>query len=327
MFVVNITIPISFERDSMADVLVIVPTHSNTSTLENALKSIQNQTYDDFKVEIIADGASSEIIGIAEKFVLEDRRFNLQIHDKSSRKGEEHRHRTILKSDANYVTYLCDDDLFLPDHIQYIKSQIAGNDFANPRPTFINREDVVWCIPTDISQPESRKWHLGKNLRNSISLSGVMHTKESNLKLPEGWTVTPDDFPWTDLYMWRKFLTVSDYNFVTTPRCTVLQFLDSPNASDEEKKLQNMKWFKKSTDSNWVAVWDRKVERVHQSTSSEYFVQSFTQEELIQNLQTQLNVTISERNKLGASIQAILDSKTWKYSECYRRFKNLLFDV
>jgi len=257
----------------MANVLVIIPTHSNAETLPQALRSIQNQSFKSLEVQIIADGASPEVIKVAETFSKEDQRFHLQKHQKSIRRGEEHRHNSILSSPAQFITYLADDDLFLPHHVQYMVENLEGRDFANQRPTFVNRRHQIWCKPTDISNKSSRTWHLSEQVQNSISLSGVMHTKDSYLQLAEGWTPTPISFPWTDLYMWRKFLSREDFNFITTPRCTVIKFLGDSNQYDEQKFQQNQRWFEEMQDPGWIQKWDQKVERTHQIAAAEAFVQ------------------------------------------------------
>lgn len=256
----------------MAKVLVIIPTHSNAETLPQALRSIQNQSLESLEVQIIADGASPEVIEVAQNFSKEDQRFHIQKHQKSMRRGEEHRHNSILSSPAQFITYLADDDLFLPHHVKYMVENLEGRDFANQRPTFINRSDHIWCMPTDISLESSRAWHLGQQVRNSISLSGVMHTRDSYLRLAEGWTPTPMSFPWTDLYMWQKFLRREDFSFITTLRCTVLKFLGSSNRYDEQKIEQNQRWFRAMQDPEWILNWDQKVERCHQIASAEAYV-------------------------------------------------------
>lgn len=179
----------------MKKVLVIVPIHSRTETLNQALRSVQNQTFTNFEVQILADGANLKTMEIAQEITKNDKRFHLQAFPKSPRRGETQRHIAILESSASHITYLADDDLFLPHHIEYMMQEIGTLDFANPSPTFINRKDEIWCMPTDISQATSRNWHLSEEKRNSIGLTGVLHSKQAYLRLPEHWTVTPKDFP------------------------------------------------------------------------------------------------------------------------------------
>ena len=256
----------------LAEVLVIIPTHTHALTLPHALTSIQNQSFKSLEVQIIADGASPEVLEIARTFSKKDHRFHLQEHQKSARRGEEHRHNSILSSPAKFITYLTDDDLFLPHHVQYMMENLAGKDFANPRPTFINRSDEVWCMPTDLSIESNREWHLSKTIQNSISLTGVMHTKNSYLRLAEGWVSTPPSFPWTDLYMWQKFLRRKDFKFITTSKSTILKFLGDSNLYNEETVAQHARWFADMNEPGWVHKWDEKVDRVHQIVGADLWI-------------------------------------------------------
>ena len=261
-------------RISHVSVLVIVPTHSNSDTLQNALSSIRSQTYQDLDIQIIADGASTDCIKISENFCTQDSRFSLQVHPKSKRRGEEFRDETIKNSNSIYITYLADDDLFLPDHVEYMITQIQGQDFVNPRPTFINRHDRIWCIPADISLQSNRDWHLNPPMKNSISLSGVMHTRDSYNSLPEGWARTPE-YVWTDLHMWKKFLINSNFKFRTTQRCTILKFLGSSNVYDLEKVEQNNRWFNAMTNKEWLSYWEIEVARAHQLEAGALFAENY----------------------------------------------------
>ena len=44
-------------------------------------------------------------------------------------------------------------------------------------------------------------------LYNRFDLTFGAHTLEAYRRLPGGWHKTPPEFPWSDLYMWRQFLT------------------------------------------------------------------------------------------------------------------------
>lgn len=256
-------------------VLVIVPIHSNAGTLENALQSIRAQTYSDIEVQIISDGASDACIQIADDFCNQDSRFSLQVHQKSARRGEEYRHQVIHNSQSHFITYLADDDIFLPNHVEYMLTEIQGFDFINQRPTFINRRDTIWCIPTDISLQSNRDWHLSTPLKNSISFSGVMHTKAAYESLAEGWTSTPEGV-WTDLYMWRKFLVRDDFRFKTTLRCTVFKFLGDSNDYDSAKIDQHTRWFTKLESPELVRDWDQQVDLVHQRYAAKLYVNHYS---------------------------------------------------
>ena len=267
-------------------VLVIIPTHSNSETLEKALESIRLQTHSDFEAEIIADGASPECISTSEKYVQLDNRFSLQIHPKSARRGEEFRHQTIQNSTSNFITYLADDDLFLPDHIEYMLKEIHEHDFVNQRPTFIDRANGVWAIAADLSIPSNRQWHQIEPMRNSVSLSGVMHTRAAYESLAQGWAPTPENV-WTDLYMWKKFLERDDFKFRTTTRCTVFKFLGGANTYDSEKIEQNRMWANLLTQPNLLREWDDLVNRVHQMEAGRLLAENCELQERLAKLSEQ----------------------------------------
>lgn len=260
------------EQGREEKILVIVPTHSNSETLEFALRSIAGQTYENFEVAIIGDGASPSCVSTAQAMVGNDKRFSLYIHPKSERRGEQYRHEVISLSSANYICYLADDDLFLPEHLEVMRTELKGLDFVATFPAFINRRDEVWCMPTDLSLKSNRQWHLSKPIKNSISLSGVMHTMSAYKKLDEGWATTPSSFAWTDLFMWQKFIRREDLKMKTSRRSTVLKFLGGSNDYDSEKVQQNARWAAMIITPGWSSEWDEMVERARQQFSAELFV-------------------------------------------------------
>lgn len=255
----------------MAEVLIIIPTHSNVETFENAVQSVLEQSFDDIEVQIIGDGALPAIVEQAQTFQQRDSRVSFHNYPKTIRRAEEHRHQAIVNSPAQFISYLADDDLFLPHHVEYMRRQIGEFDFINPRPTFIDRNDVVWCTPTDIALESNRLWHLREDVQqNSISLSGVMHTKMAYENLSEGWAPTPEGL-WTDLHMWQKFFRNSHLSFKTSHRSTILKFLDFNNSFDQVKIDQNRKWFDRQREVSFVAYWDEIVEVTHQRAAAEQF--------------------------------------------------------
>lgn len=260
------------EQGREEKILVIVPTHSNSETLEFALRSIAGQTYENFEVAIIGDGASPSCVSTAQAMVTVDHRFSLYINPKSERRGEQYRHEVISLSSANYICYLADDDLFLPEHLEVMRTELQGLDFVATFPAFINRRDEVWCMPTDLSLESNRQWHLSKPIKNSISLSGVMHTMSAYKKLDEGWATTPSSFPWTDLFMWQKFIKREDLKLKTGRKSTVLKFLGGSNNYDSEKVQQNARWAARISTPGWSREWDEMVERAKQQFSAELFV-------------------------------------------------------
>lgn len=305
---------------SYPKVLVIIPTHSNSETLVNALESIKNQTYENLVVEIIGDGASRSCAEIAKSISKTDTRFTFHDNPKGPRKGENYRHEILLASDAKYVTYLTDDDHFLKEHVENLLHEIHGFDFINPFPTFIDRSDQVWFRSKDIAEQENRLWHLSESPQNSISLSGVMHTMDSYRKLDEGWSTTPENFPWTDLWMWRKFLERIDFKVKTSKLSTIHKFLGTSNEYDTQKIEQNDSWFKKTLDSQWFSNWNHVI-----------IPQVLKMQNEIETSKLSLAAALSESGSLKSRVRGleneivqIQSSKSWRLTEPLRKFQETL---
>ena len=306
-------------------VLVIIPTHSNAGTLKQALRSVEIQTHENFEVQIIGDGSTAEVTAIAEEFSARDQRFKYRNCAKSKRKGEEYRHEAIMESEAKLITYLQDDDLFMPNHIHYSINEMRTSDFINPKPVFVSRTDMIWCIPTNIAYESNRLWHLtGDTYQNSISLTGVMHSKEAYLKLEEPWVSTPDNNPYTDLYMWRKFLSTKGLVFKTTECSRVINFLGGSNEYDENKVSQNLSWFSKITDPDFERWWDRKVSEIYSTRIAEMFSEKEHLEKKLNHLSAQKENLLVQNSLYVQRLEMIENSRTWRMASWYRVLKNLI---
>ena len=305
---------------SLPIVLVIIPTHSNCETLVNSLESIKNQTYENLVVEIIGDGASRSCAEIAKSISKIDSRYTFHDNPKGPRRGENYRHEILLASDADYVTYLTDDDHFLREHVETLLYEIRGFDFINPFPTFIDRSDHVWLRPKDIAKQEDRSWHLSESPQNSISLSGVMHTMDSYRKLEEGWSTTPENFPWTDLWMWRKFLERKDFKVKTSAISTIHKFLGTSNEYDTQKIEQNDSWFKKTLDSQWFSNWNHVI-----------ISQALKMQNDIEAHKLSLAEALSDSGSLKSRVRGleneivqIQSSKSWRLTKPLRKLQETL---
>lgn len=276
------------------DTLIIVPTHSQHETLGLALASIRRQTYRQFQVVVISDGATQSCLSIAREFERKDKRFSVLEKPKSLRKGEEYRDEAIRSSNCNFITYLCDDDIMLPEHLESLRGNLDNADFINAPPVFVSAEDEVWAIPTDLSLQSNRDWHLTKELQNSVGLSGVLHTRESYLSLKEGWTSTPEEFPWTDLYMWRKFIGNPLVRTKTSPRPTVVKFRGGPKLLWEDRVAQTKKWYSLASTRQGRAAWISLATRAQRVAAAEAHV-------ALSALRTRISALEAELEKASTS--------------------------
>lgn len=101
-------------------VSVVVATYRRDESLSNALDSLTNQTYKDFEVVLVDDNANQEWNGKVETIVSQykDKFRIVYIQNKDNQGSAKTRNIGINASIGEYVTFLDDDDLYLPNKIK-----------------------------------------------------------------------------------------------------------------------------------------------------------------------------------------------------------------
>ena len=256
-----------------ARVLVIIPTHNHPGTLATAVQSVQNQTVSDIRIVVIGDGVNDDTRDVMATIVRADERVSFLDLPKTARHGEEYRDEAIRSSSEEVIAYLCDDDLMFPQHLEHLMSVLDGHDFANSLPVFIWADGSLRVIPGDLANPSSVLWHLdSETMRNSVSLSGVVHTRSSYERLPVGWRSAPVG-RWTDHYMWHQYFSLPGFSGATAKISTTAKFpASSTPGLDPDVTAANIRRFandmaQPSFFDEWqervrAAVWDTAVEHL-----------------------------------------------------------------
>lgn len=243
---------------SQPEFLVIIPTHNHPETLEYSILSVLQQNSENFSLVIICDGVSQETREITAKFK-EERQVTILDYPKSPRAGEEYRDFVIKSHSSRYVTYLGDDDLFLPNHLQVMSAELLDNDFSHPIPVYVTREKrIALFANTDLGKRDWVNWHMeGPPYKNSISLTGVAHTREIYMQLKEVWSTTPED-RWTDHYMWCKFFSLDEIRLSTAKLSTTIKTPQSLLNQDERREHVSY-FFNKLRHESFVNFWNNSV--------------------------------------------------------------------
>ncbi|MCA3573497.1 MAG: glycosyltransferase family 2 protein [Aestuariivirga sp.] len=201
---------------------VIIPTTGDRGPLlRYSVGSIRNQTEQDFEVHIVGDGVSDATRQAISRLQKEDPRIFFHDFPKHERRGEPYRHQVIQKTRGKNIFYLCDRDLMLPHHIEFISQLLEAFDFVST--TFI---DVKRDRSLDINQwvgyfgPGSQVELLKRRVG---SLSCIGHSRAMYDRLKFGWRTTPVGMP-TDLYMWDQFMVHPACKPFSAARPTILYF-------------------------------------------------------------------------------------------------------
>ena len=105
---------------------------------------------------------------------------------KAPGRNEPARHAVVSASPSPLVTYIGDDDLFLPHHLESMQGLLVDHDFAHPAPVFVQASGELLAMPTDLADPRCVEWHLHPG-HNAVSLTGAAHTRDLYRRLPFGW--------------------------------------------------------------------------------------------------------------------------------------------
>ena len=291
-------------RDLVATDLIIIPTHNRPDTVGLAVRSVQNQSVDNLDIAIIGDGVTDETRDALRPQMGEDPRITFIDRPKGARHGEEYRDETIRRSSAQRIHYLGDDDLFFPNHVETMNNLVEGVDFANSLPIFLHVDGTLTYLPTDLSIPACIAWHLDPvERRNSVSLTGVTHTRDSYNRLPFGWRPAPIG-RWTDHYMWEQYFSLDGVTARTSHRATTAKFnnLERAHHSGPERAAEISKVLSHMSRAAYVDEWNERVSR----RVREHSAQS---EILIQQSLTRIFELEAERDQLtdqlGRSTRAL----------------------
>jgi glycosyltransferase involved in cell wall biosynthesis len=105
-------------------VSIIVPTFNRPFFLENAIKSILSQTFDNYEVIVIND-AGEDVHSLIEKYNSTNK-IKYISHDVNKGLASA-RNSGIKIARGKYIAYLDDDDIFYPDHLSTLVEYLESN--------------------------------------------------------------------------------------------------------------------------------------------------------------------------------------------------------
>jgi len=199
---------------------VVLPTHDHASTLPHALDAVQRQTVADLEIVVVGDGVRDDTREVVAARMREDARIRFLDRPKGERHGERHRHEALTDARGAIVCYACDDDLWLPWHVETLRSALEGADFAHVLPLDMDADGRALVTLFDAAHPGNRAGM--ERYRIGFGLASAGHTLEAYRRLPHGWRPAPPGTA-SDLHMWRQFMD-ADARIRTVFRPTVLHF-------------------------------------------------------------------------------------------------------
>jgi len=183
---------------------IIIPTYNRADLIGKTLTSVLQQTFSDFEVLVIDDGSTDATRQVVEAF--NDKRLSY-IFQANAERGAA-RNNGIDHANGKYITFLDSDDIFLPDHLQIVHSNIKG--FNEP---------AFYHQPYQIKSTGGKSKHINySNLKrpikklirqgNFLSCSGVFlnTNKISNIRFDPDRTLSGSE----DYELWLRLAVQYD---------------------------------------------------------------------------------------------------------------------
>ncbi|WP_392543804.1 glycosyltransferase family 2 protein [Oryzobacter telluris] len=225
---------------------ILVPTHNKPSTLPVAVASALAQTVADVEVIIIGDGVTDDVRAAVQP-LLADPRVRFLDLPKGPHHGEVHRHTAVLEARSDAILYLCDDDLFLRDHVADLLALLEDHDLVQCWNGFVTTSGRIHLFASDLSDPHEIAAHTArKPFYNKVSVTGTGHTRGAYLALDDPWETTPvGDQP--DHHQFAKFMRRPGFRGATSSRMTALQLPTSEDGRDtwtaDERLAELLRWW------------------------------------------------------------------------------------
>jgi hypothetical protein len=212
---------------------VLVPTHDHASTLALAVESALRQTVHELEVLIIGDGVTEEVRGVARDLERQDERVRFLDLPKGPHHGEIHRHTAVEQSAGEIIAYLCDDDLFMPEHLADMLDLLVDHDLAQCVNGYVDPDGNIGIFVGRLDDPVyvARLCDPAKHF-NFVGITGTAHTRAFYDRAGTPWETTPAGV-YPDQHQWRRMLlSGGSVRATTSDRMTVIGLPSSMGGRD-----------------------------------------------------------------------------------------------
>jgi glycosyltransferase involved in cell wall biosynthesis len=217
---------------------VLVPTHEHPRLFAYALHSIQMQSFRDFEVLVVGDGAPPATRETVEQFARSDPRIRYFAFPKGERNGELHRHAVLQDARGRVVAYCGDDDLWFPDHLLSLWRLLKLADFGNSLQIEVYLEDRLNIRLGNLARARTRD-RIGGHGVSHFGLSEAAHRMALYRRMAVGWSPSPPAMA-SDQHMFRKILDQPGIRCASTGDVSAIHF-PSPlrrTWSEEEREAE-----------------------------------------------------------------------------------------
>lgn len=286
---------------------VVIPTHNRRDTVVLAVESALAQSRPPDEVIVIADGCTD---GTAEavEAIGDERVWPLEV-EKGAGFGYAHRATAVARAKGEVVSYLADDDLYMPDHLERISELFDARiaDIVQATSTVIRVDGVLdgtcgdWGVPFYLERLMSND--------NRAPMSSVSHTVEAAMAVG-GWRAEVRRGGDTDL--WQRMLRDGARpGMVATP--TVLNFQAAGRTQAwDERIAQNADYLGRLGDPVRLAELRREMSRAAYKRMGAEEDQGFHRGREVDVLRRELEPLRLEAEHLRHTLHSTLNGRWWR---------------
>ncbi|MFM7681211.1 MAG: glycosyltransferase family 2 protein, partial [Bacteroidota bacterium] len=118
---------------------IIIPTYNRANLLPETIRSVQNQTFEDWECIVVDDGSTDNTNQVVEEIIKLDSRIKYVFQENAERSAA--RNNGIRNSYGEYICFLDSDDHFLSDHLHQLKNIIETKE--NRTCMIINEMQII----------------------------------------------------------------------------------------------------------------------------------------------------------------------------------------
>lgn len=177
-------------------VTIITPSFNSEKFIEETIKSVQAQIYQDWEMIIVDDCSEDNSVGIISKYLKNDNRIQL-IESKTNRGPALSRNEALKSAKGRFIAFLDSDDLWMPEKLKkQLEFMKAKNSVLSY--TAYSKIDEFGNIGNFIEAPEKVNY---KQLLQTCSI-GILTAMYDSEKI--GKIYMPDIFSVEDYALWLQ---------------------------------------------------------------------------------------------------------------------------
>jgi glycosyltransferase involved in cell wall biosynthesis len=144
----------------MPNVSIVIPTFNREETIQRALDSVFQQTYDDFEAIVVDDCSTDDTLEVIKKY--QDSRLQFYRFEEN-RGANAARNKGISLARGKYISFLDSDDKLHPEHIEQAVSTLESNS-----------HDVAGVFTSYAVVEDGKTKNIKKPTKSTINLEDIL---------------------------------------------------------------------------------------------------------------------------------------------------------